>query len=679
MGLRSLRVVNQLLHHWRSALTSEERVQMMDYQHTETGPAEDEPFPRLNIAPDIDGCAGPLLECRGEGEMDFRSANGTSHFCLQRHDITEYLADHGSSRAIVQQGAIIRSYQNQVEALHNQLCSASAAALWDVPLPCGESPRLALPEKFDGSVDRCRGFLRQCEVGGAGTPTLWVDEAVLRLWVLWSPEPPVPGEAHPALIDSVNLIDGALVEGLGIPTSPCVPSLRIMAIDSQPIGEGYLRCQTELLGFQVGLSHYERLAFYVTSSPANPMILGFLWLRHHDPQISWRKGELVCWSPTCLRKCLRDPVAMPCRTSCIEEANLIAHGHLPKPYVDFREVFSEERAAHLPAHQAWDCAIDLLPNTSLPKGWIYPLSLPASKAMEDYIEGALAAGHIWPSTSLAAAGFFFIGKKDGGLCPCIDYRGLNAITVRYPYPLPLVPAALEQLRGARVFTKLDLQSAYNLICIQEGDEWKTTFHTTHSNYKYCVMPFGLTNAPTVFQALINGVFQDLLGRNVIAYIDDILVYSASMEDNVRQVREVLARLQRHHLYVKLEKCEFHRSTVTFLGYVISHQGVEMDVGKVRAVTEWPAPATVWELQRFLGFANFYRRFIQSYSLVAGPLTSLVRGKPKKLTWTDPARAAFQQLKSCFTTAPILWNPDPDRPFVVEVDTSSSGLGLVLSQ
>ncbi|KAK3568300.1 hypothetical protein QTP86_003140 [Hemibagrus guttatus] len=459
-----------------------------------------------------------------------------------------------------------------------------------------------------------------------------------------------------ALIDSgaaVNLIDRALVEELGIPTFPCVPSLRITAIDSQPIGEGYLTRQTELLDFRVGLFHHEQLAFYVTASPANPVILGFPWLRHHDPQISWRSGELARWSPTCLKGCLRDPVPRPCGTSRVDEMTLAAHGHLPHQYTDFMEVFSEERAARLPTHQ--------------------------SKAMEEYIETALDAGHIRPSTSPAAAGFFFVGKKDGGLRPCIDYRGLNAITVRYPYPLPLVPAALEQLRGARVFTKLDLRSAYNLVRIREGDEWKTAFHTTSGHYEYCVMPFGLTNAPAVFQALINGVFQDLLGKGVIAYIDDILVYSSSMEEHVRMVREVLGRLQQHHLYAKLEKCEFHRSTVTFLGYVISRHGVEMDVVKVQAVTEWPAPTSVRELQRFLGFANFYRRFIRNYSSVAGPLTSLLRGKPKKLTWTDPARSAFQQLKNCFTTAPILRHPDPDLPFVVEVDASSSGLGAVLSQ
>ncbi|KAK3557959.1 hypothetical protein QTP86_004642 [Hemibagrus guttatus] len=363
----------------------------------------------------------------------------------------------------------------------------------------------------------------------------------------------------------------------------------------------------------------------------------------------------------------------------VEEVNPGAHGRLPQPYADFYRVFSEERASRLPEHQDWDCAIDLLPNTSLPKGWIYPLSLPESKAMEDYIEGALAAGHIRPSTSPGARGFFFVKKKDGGLRPCIDYRGLNAITVRYPYPLPLVPTALEQLRGARVFTKLDLRSAYNLVRIREGDEWKTAFHTTHGHYEYCVMPFGLTNALAVFQALINGVFRDLLGRVVITYIDDFLVYSTSMEDHVRQVREVLARLQRHHLFVKLEKCEFHQTTVTFLGYIISHRGVEMDINRVWAVTEWLAPSKIRELQRFLSFTNFYRRFIRNYSSVAAPLTSLLRGKPKRLNWTDQARTAFQRLKNSFTTAPILCHPDPDRPFVVELDASSSGLGAVLSQ
>ncbi|KAK3571813.1 hypothetical protein QTP86_020588 [Hemibagrus guttatus] len=261
-----------------------------------------------------------------------------------------------------------------------------------------------------------------------------------------------------ALIDSgaaINLIDGALVEELGIPTIPCVPSLRITAIDSQPIGGGSLTRQTKLLEFQVGLFHREHLAFYVTFSPANPVILGFSWLWCHDPQISWRTGELVCWLDACLKECLLKPVSRPCRTSLVEDSASLSSGHIPRVYEDFREVFSEKRAACLPSHQAWDCAIDLLLNASPLRGRVYPLSLPETKAMEEYIEEALAVGHIRPSTSPAAAGFFFVGKKDGGLRPCIDYRGLNAITVRYPYPLPLIPAALEQLRGAKFFTKLD--------------------------------------------------------------------------------------------------------------------------------------------------------------------------------------------------------------------------------
>ncbi|KAK3539702.1 hypothetical protein QTP70_012033 [Hemibagrus guttatus] len=315
-------------------------------------------------------------------------------------------------------------------------------------------------------------------------PSPRTDEAVLQLRVLQTPR--TQAFINSALNDSgaaVNLIDGALVEELGIPTFPCVPSLRITAIDSQPIGEGYLKGQTELLEFQVGLFHHEQLAFYVTSSLADPMILGFPWLRCHDPQISWHTGELAHWSPTCLKECLREPVSRPCRTSCIEEATPVAQGHLPQPYADFWEVFSEERAA------------------------------------------------------------------------------------RYQH-------------------------------------------------------ISLTNTPAVFQALVNGVFQDLLGKGVIAYIDDILVYSASLEDHVRQVQEVLARLQRHHLYVRLEMCEFHRTTVTFLGSV------------------------------------------------SGPLTSLLRRKPKRLNWTDQAWVAFLQLKSCFTTAPILWHPDPNRPFVVEKLTAA---------
>ncbi|KAK3507083.1 hypothetical protein QTP70_004474 [Hemibagrus guttatus] len=264
----------------------------------------------------------------------------------------------------------------------------------------------------------------------------------------------------------------------------------------------------------------------------------------------------------------------------------------------------DKRVTDLPAHHPWDCAIDLIPNTMPPKSRIYPLSILERRAMEEYIKEALSTGYIRPSTSPAAPGFFFVEKKDGKLRPCIDYRGLNTLTVRYPYLLPLVPAALEQLQGSVIFTKLDLRSAYNLICIKEEDKWKTAFYTISGHFEYMVMAYGLTNAPVVFQSLINEVFKDVLNKYIIAYIDDILIYSSSLMEHICHVHTVLTRRLSNHLYVKAEKSEIHRFSISFLGYVISQQGVEMDQAKVQAVTGWPEPTTI-NYQHFLGFANFY--------------------------------------------------------------------------
>ncbi len=352
---------------------------------------------------------------------------------------------------------------------------------------------------------------------------------------------------------------------------------------------------------------------------------------------------------------------------------------LPSVYRDLIVAFSKTRASQLPPHRSSDCAIDLLPDAVPPRGRIFPLSQPESRAMNHYIQEELAKGFIRPSTSPASAGFFFVKKKGGDLRPCIDYRGLNEITVKFRYPLPLVPSALEQLRSAQFFTKLDLRCAYNLIRIREGDEWKTAFSTTSGHYEYRVMPFGLVNSPAVFQSFINDVFRDMLDHYVIVYIDDILVYSETLQEHVQHVRSVLQRLIKYQLYAKLEKCEFHTTSVAFLGYVISQEGVAMDESKVHAVLNWPLPSTIKELQRFLGFANFYRRFIRGFSSIAAPLTNMTKKGSRRLQWTAEAHKAFDQLKRQFTTAPILHHPDPNSPFVVEVDASNVGIGAILSQ
>ncbi len=211
---------------------------------------------------------------------------------------------------------------------------------------------------------------------------------------------------------------------------------------------------------------------------------------------------------------------------------------IPEYYSHFRDVFCPKKATQLPPHRPWDCAMDLLPGESVPKGKIYPLSLPEQKAMEEYIEEALQQGYICPSTSPAASSFFFVAKKDGGLRPCIDYRSLNNITEKFRYPLPLIPAALEHLRCATIFTKLDRHSAYNLIRIREGDEWKTAFVTPTGHYECLVMPYGLVNAPSVFQDFKHEVLREYLHRFVLVYIDDILIYSRSLAEHRHHVAEV---------------------------------------------------------------------------------------------------------------------------------------------
>ncbi len=242
----------------------------------------------------------------------------------------------------------------------------------------------------------------------------------------------------------------------------------------------------------------------------------------------------------------------------------------------WEQVFSKSRASSLPPHCPYDCAIDLLPGTSPPKGRLYSLSRPEREAMERYIHDSQVAGIIRPSSSPAGAGFFFVGKKDGSLRPCIDYRGLNDITVKNRYPLPLMSSAFKLLQGAAIFTKLDLRNAYHLVWIREGDEWKTAFNTPTGHFEYLVMPFGLSNSPAVFQALVNDVLREMVDRFVFVYLDDILIFSQNERDHVQHVRRVLQRLLENRLFAKVEKCEFHARSIPFLGFIFSPEGIRMD-------------------------------------------------------------------------------------------------------
>ncbi|KAK1784659.1 hypothetical protein P4O66_003342 [Electrophorus voltai] len=245
------------------------------------------------------------------------------------------------------------------------------------------------------------------------------------------------------------------------------------------------------------------------------------------------------------------------------------------------------------------------------------------------IQESLAILFIRPSTSPAGAGFFFVRKKDGGLCLYIDYRGLNKMTIKDHYPLPLMTSAFETLQQASDFTKLDLHSAYNLVRIQEGDEWETTFITPSGHYEYLIMLFGLMNAPAVFQRYINEVLREALDRYVFVYLDDILIYCQTVDEHVTHVRRVLQLLLENHLFVKLEKSTFHAQTISFLGFIVSHSTLCMDPAMVRAVESWPRPTSVRRIQHL---TNFYRRFMKSFSMIATPLTMLTRKASGGFCW-----------------------------------------------
>ncbi|KAI2645263.1 Transposon Tf2-8 polyprotein [Labeo rohita] len=490
-----------------------------------------------------------------------------------------------------------------------------------------------------------------------------------------------------ALVDSGssgNFIAQECLDQLQLSRQRHCHEYAVRTIQGKPLGRGRIRHSTPYITLQVGLFHSERIRFLVLEDSTVSIILGRPWLQQHRPTLRWDPCDVTGWSERCFEYCLSNipqPLFVPVMLSStlVESPEPENPPEIPVEYMAFQDVFSKQAATHLPPHRPWDCAIDLLPEAKLTKGKVYPLSIPERQAMEEYIERALKQGFIQPSTSPAASSFFFVGKKDGGLRPCIDYRQLNSQIIQQPYPLPLVPAALEELRGAQVFTKLDLRSAYNLIRIRKGDEWKTAFITPTGHYEYRVMPYGLSISPSVFQTFMNEVFREYLHRFVVVYIDDILIYSRNQAEHRQHVQQVLHKLRQHSLFLKLEKCEFHQSTVQFLGYNISAEGVQMDQGKVNAIQKWPLPNSVKELQRFLGFTNFYRRFIMDYSTITSPLTSLLRGKPKQLIWNPAAHEAFERLKTTFSTAPVLHHPDPEHPFTVEVDAFSIGVGAVLSQ
>ena len=291
-------------------------------------------------------------------------------------------------------------------------------------------------------------------------------------------------------------------------------------------------------------------------------------------------------------------------------ANLIIESNekssgLPDRYKKYQDVFEKKNADMLPQHRPYDCGIDLQEGTQPPFGPIYSLSQNELATLWKYLDRNLAKNFIRYSKSPAGAPILFAKKKYDSLRMCADYRGLNKITVNNRYPLPFISGLFDQLSQAKIYTKIDLRGAYNLVDIKVSDKWKTAFRTRYGHFEYNIMPFGLTNASAIFQHLMNDVFHEFLDHFVVVYLDDILVFSKNEKDYKNHVRLVLEKLHSPGLYAKLEKCIFHQPQVEFLGYIISGEGLSMDPKKIEAVISWKRPSTVQDVQCFLGFANFY--------------------------------------------------------------------------
>uniref|UniRef100_A0A9J8AVV9 ribonuclease H n=1 Tax=Cyprinus carpio carpio TaxID=630221 RepID=A0A9J8AVV9_CYPCA len=447
--------------------------------------------------------------------------------------------------------------------------------------------------------------------GGISTKKTSSSSTLLPVRLRWS------AHTHDcqALLDSGaegNFMDYALAQRLQISLKPLTHRIAVHALNGQRLP--IISLTTGDINLITSGTHSEIISFYILDSPLAPIVLGHPWLIRHNPKVDWQLRSVLAWSNKCHESCLVS--ACPSVAMSVFQEEAVDLSNVPAEYLDLKEVFSKSCAASLPPHRPYDCAIDLLSGKSPPKGKFYSLSVPEREAMEKYISDSLASGFIRPSFSPAGAGFIFVGKKDGSLRPCIDYRGLNNITVKNTYPLLLMSSAFERLQGASIFTKLDLRNAYHLVRIREGDEWKTAFNTPRGHFEYLVMPQWSSRHSSTTCCEIWSI-------NSYVYLDDILIFFLFSPGTRAACMTSASEVAREWAFCQGGKmCFFFNAQSTpFLGYIVSTEGIRMDPEKVKAVVEWPSPDSRKALQRFLGFANFYRRFIRNFSQLAAPLNT----------------------------------------------------------
>lgn len=347
---------------------------------------------------------------------------------------------------------------------------------------------------------------------------------------------------------------------------------------------------------------------------------------------------------------------------------------------DFPHVF-QDKLNGLPPERDFQHVIDTQDSKAVDRH-AFKMSPAELDELHTHIKELLELGLIQPSSSPWGAPVLFCKKKDGSLRMCIDYIALNQLTVRNTSPLPRIDECLDRLKDASYFTSLDLKSGYHQIRIQPEDVPKTAFNTRYGKFEFLVLPFGLCNSPPSFQKWMNSLLGDYIDSFALVYLDDVLIYSKTLEDHKKHVRQVLERFEKEKLIVNKSKCHFSQRSLTFLGFEISSKGILPSKEKVKAVQNWPVPGNVQQVRQFLGLSQHYRRFIRGFSSLAAPLTVLTQGtgsKTRAIEWSPECQASFEAIKAKLMSAPVLKLPDMSLPFRIETDSSDYGVGCVLLQ
>jgi len=500
-----------------------------------------------------------------------------------------------------------------------------------------------------------------------------------------------------ALLDSGssgNFINLAVVKKLRLLTTTRKGLLRVTHVKGGEVGivDRQVKCYMRIRDSK-GRSHREIITLDVIPLGKHQVILGLPWLKHHEPTLDWGQLKPTFDSQHCQDQCLLERGTAGISSITLEELEIFEiaametnqdwRKSVPKEYHDFAQVFDLQKARKLPPLRGeWDFRIDLVKGAPLPpRSRPYRLTPDQMEEASKQLQELEDSGMIEDSTSPIAAPLFFVPKKDGTQRMVIDYRRLNNVTIKDAYPLPNMEELLEAARGAKVFSKFDLKFAYNLIRIRPEDKWKTAFITPGGLKQFTVLHYGFANAPACLQRYVNHALAPLLYKQppkVSAYMDDAGTFAKDKKEAVALNRKLLKLYQKHGLFCNPKKCEFHKEEMELLGVVVNSKGFAMEDRKITAVAEWPRPTNLKQMKGFIGFCNFYRRFIKGFSIIARPLHELDK-KGTIWRWGKEQEEAFQTLKKRITEEPCLAHMDPQKTFRMETDASNFAYGAALAQ